>query len=487
LQELTDVALRRAEVAVDFGAGTVRDIADRGPMNCDANALQAARLQVYQRSTVKDIRFLNRDGSVICSAYSETLEFDAGWVNRTDMLAAPKSDLRLFRVDQFSGSALGDLRDIDDKTSLVAILGIDSYVFDIMPAELRNHSEVSIGLSNGAMIGRFAVFTDDTSHWRAFSRTSSHYPLQASILIAPEALERWNNEGYWPIIILSAALGVAFGFLLAKIAREDGPVADLDRALLRREFQPFYQPTFDLKSGRIVGCEVLARWVKPDGTIVPPMSFIPLAESSGRIESITWLLLATALVELSPRLKADKYFKLSINVVPRHLLSDAFIETLRKTVAEARVSPRQVVLEITEREALPDLKKAAEQVAILRDYGFRIALDDVGVGHSGLSQIKAIGASTIKIDKFFVDTITRDSAAVAIVDMLVRLALELKMTVVAEGIETPDQRASLLACGVTEGQGYIVSAPLPFEKFDVFLDLVALTDRPAMAASELVA
>jgi sensor c-di-GMP phosphodiesterase-like protein len=407
------------------------------------------------------------------------------------MLPASGSDLMLFRVDQFSGSALGVLHDLDDKTSLVAILGIDSYVFDIMPAELRNRSDVSIELSNGASIGRFSAVTDaaEKSHWRVFSASSSRYPLQASIKVDAGTLGDWNNEAYWPALILSAVLGTLFGFLLAKVAGEDGPIADLDRALARREFKPFYQPTFDLKSGAIVGCEVLARWIKPDGSIIPPMSFIPLAESSGRIQSMTWLLLATALAELSPRLRADKYFKVSINVVPQHLLSDDFIETLRQIVMDAKVSPRQIVLEITERDALPDLKKAAERVAALRDYGFRIALDDVGVGHSGLSQIKAIGASTIKVDKFFVDTITRDNSAIAIVEMLVRLALELKMTIIAEGIETPDQLASLLACGVEEGQGYIVSPPLPFEKFEAFLAAkVSPCANDAMTTtSELVA
>src|ERR1700682_2020994 len=86
LEELTDVALRRSEIAVAFGAAALDELARRGPLNCDPASLQAVRLQVYQRSGVKDIRLVNRDGSVICSAYSETLEFDNGWVARSDML-----------------------------------------------------------------------------------------------------------------------------------------------------------------------------------------------------------------------------------------------------------------------------------------------------------------------------------------------------------------------------------------------------------------
>src|SRR5580692_6839380 len=157
LEELTDVALRRSEVAVDFGAAALDELARRGPLNCDPASLQAVRLQVYQRSTVKDIRLVDRNGSVICSAYSETLEFDNGLVDRRDMLRSDDRRLLLFRVDQFSGVALGVLRDVGERTSLVAILGINSYVFDIMPAELREHSEVLLEPNNGSDVGQFSA------------------------------------------------------------------------------------------------------------------------------------------------------------------------------------------------------------------------------------------------------------------------------------------------------------------------------------------
>ena len=159
---------------------------------------------------------------------------------------------------------------------------------------------------------------------------------------------------------------------------------------------------------------------------------------------MTWQILETALKELHPRLRDDKYFKMSVNIVPRHLMSDGFVETLRRVVAGSKVSARQIVLEITERTELPDLNKAAAVVKELRELGFRVAMDDVGVGHSGLSQMKGLGANTIKIDKFFVDTITEDGAAATIIGMLVRLARDLQMTVIAEGIETREQLQALV-------------------------------------------
>src|SRR5882724_12604624 len=407
LEELANIALRRSEVAVDFGVATLADVTKRGPMNCDSASLQAVRLQVYQRSAVKDIRLVNQEGSVICSAYSETLEFDNEWVTRPNMLHTDDRRLLLFRVDQFSGVALGVLRDIDERKSLVAILGINSYLFDIMPAELRGHSEVSLELNNGSDVGRFSLkHHSEFSQLVSFSNVSIRYPLHATIRVERSALQRWDNEAYWPTMLIAFGLGLVFGLLLTRATtRLEGPIADIDRALARREFKPFFQPTFDLRTGTIRGCEVLTRWIREDGTIALPMSFIPLAESSGRIEPMTWQILSTALKELHPRLREDKNFKLSVNIAPHHLLSDGFVETLRRIVVGAKVSTRQIVLEVTERNELPDLERAAAMVKELRNLGFKVAMDDVGVGHSGLSQMKGLGADTIKIDKFFIDTI----------------------------------------------------------------------------------
>src|ERR1700733_6535021 len=182
LEELTDVALRRSEIVAAFGAATLDELAKRGSINCDPASLQTIRFLVYQRSAVKDIRLLNRDGSVICSAYSETLEFDNGWVDRPKMLRSSDQRLLLFSVDQFNAVALGVLRDISDGQSLVAILGLNSDVFDIMPAELRAHSEVLLELNDGSNVGRFSLKGEDEfSQFVEFRKVSIRYPLRAII------------------------------------------------------------------------------------------------------------------------------------------------------------------------------------------------------------------------------------------------------------------------------------------------------------------
>ena len=147
------------------------------------------------------------------------------------------------------------------------------------------------------------------------------------------------------------------------------------------------------------------------------------------------------------------------------------------------------MVEVTERDELDDLGRAAAVVRELRDYGFRVAIDDVGVGHSGLSRLKGLGANTIKIDKFFVDTITVDASTTTIVEMLVALARDFHMTVVAEGVETEEQAHALISCGVEEGQGYLVAAPLPFAKFNELFEKrrAAQPSGAAIDGSALVA
>ncbi|WP_284420945.1 MULTISPECIES: EAL domain-containing protein [unclassified Bradyrhizobium] len=491
LSELSKVALRRSEAAIDSAGAILNRLVAKGPMDCSANALQALRLHVYQGTIIKDIRTVDREGSVKCAAYSETLEFDNGWARRDEMFQSADGELRLFRVEQFTGAAFGVLHDIDAQRSLAAILRIDGNLLDVMPVGLRGESHVTLTLPNGEEVASYHpdAPSKPPAQTVAFTTTSDRYPLQATIHVRPQSLSARHEMAYQLTMLAAGWLGAVFGLLLASyLNRPVDPVAELDRALAANEFKPYVQPTFRLKTGDIVGCEILARWEKPDGRLIPPMSFIPLAESSGRIEKLTWQLLRTALRELQPEMKQDKLFKLSVNVTPRHLLGDGFVDDLRKVVASSSVSTRQVVLEVTEREELADLEKATDVVKELGEFGFRIALDDVGIGHSGLSYIQRLGARILKIDKFFVDAITRDQSAVVVVQMLVALARELEMSVVAEGIEHQEQVDALIACGVEEGQGYLVAPPLSIDRFKQFLDVrraavgAKRTAKPELAA-----
>jgi sensor c-di-GMP phosphodiesterase-like protein len=168
---------------------------------------------------------------------------------------------------------------------------------------------------------------------------------------------------------------------------------------------------------------------------------------------------------MRPHLSADKNLTLSFNVSPAHFATPGFDQALRTRVAESKVSFRQIAIEITERQPLENLEAAVTNVRALQELGFKISIDDVGIGHSGLSHVQSLGADTLKIDKFFVDTIDSDSTAKSIVEMLVRLAARLDMSIIAEGIELDTQADALRKLGVTQGQGFLVSRPMPMDDF----------------------
>lgn len=207
---------------------------------------------------------------------------------------------------------------------------------------------------------------------------------------------------------------------------------------------------------------------QPDGSVIPPARFIDLAEDTGRIDAITWQQIETALSEMRPVLASNAGFRLSFNVSPQTFLAPDFARRLTGTVAKSDAAPHQVTVELTERLSFPDPDRASEIIGELQQLGFAVAIDDVGIGHNGLSQIHRLGAKSLKVDKFFVDAIHEDGGAPIVIEMLVRLARERGMTLVAEGVEREDQAAALLGCGVRIGQGYILSPPVPGVKFLAF-------------------
>lgn len=165
----------------------------------------------------------------------------------------------------------------------------------------------------------------------------------------------------------------------------------------------------DIRSGRLVGAEVLARWRKPDGSLVLPGSFIPLAELSGLIIDITRRLMRQVCADVGPAIGQRPGFKIGFNFTAMLFSNRNIIRDLRSIFAGSPIALSQVVLELTEREPIDDLTETRQVIAALQGIGVRIAIDDVGTGHSGLSYMLKLGVDIIKIDKMFVDALGSDS------------------------------------------------------------------------------
>ena len=257
---------------------------------------------------------------------------------------------------------------------------------------------------------------------------------------------------------------------------------DLRGALARNELHVLYQPIVHLGSQDIVGVEALARWTHPELGPVPPGKFVPIAEESGSIGAIgDWVLgeACRSIAGLGPRSTGPSTY-VSVNVSAHQLLGAGFSETVRATLDETGLAPDRLRLEITETAVIRDRAHATRVLQQLRnDLGVQVYIDDFGTGHSALSYVHDLPVDGIKIDRSFVDRLTGTGNGENVVRAIVDLARSTGLHVIAEGIETEGQQATLLQLWCEYGQGYLFDRPLPLSA------LRARLQEPPIATSEL--
>jgi sensor c-di-GMP phosphodiesterase-like protein len=233
-----------------------------------------------------------------------------------------------------------------------------------------------------------------------------------------------------------------------------------------------------------VSAEVLVRWRKPDGTLVPPVQFIPLAESSGLIVELTRALMRRVCADAGAAIGAQPDFRIGFNLSAQHFLDETIVDDVRAIFGGSPIAVNQVLLEVTERQPLENLTMARRVIAALQGIGASVGLDDVGTGHSGLSYMLKLGVDFIKIDKIFVDAIGTERYSTTIIETLVNLARDMHMEIIAEGVETFEQVQHLRERGIRKAQGYVFAPPLPGSSFIQLLLAnapCAGAERPASA------
>jgi predicted signal transduction protein with EAL and GGDEF domain len=237
----------------------------------------------------------------------------------------------------------------------------------------------------------------------------------------------------------------------------------LRAAVEHDEFEPWFQPEVDLRTGRIVGFEALARWRQPDGTLVPAAEWVEHAETSGLITRLDRALREKACNEFAswPRPGLSALVRLWLNVSARELVEADTAEVLLDTVHRAGLQPSDIGIEITETALVAEPETANANIASLVLAGVRVAVDDFGTGFASLASLRDLQVDTIKIDRTFTQGIPGDDFDDAVVAATVALSDTLELGIVGEGIETTLQRDALAEMGCTTGQGYLFSPPLP--------------------------
>jgi diguanylate cyclase (GGDEF)-like protein len=260
------------------------------------------------------------------------------------------------------------------------------------------------------------------------------------------------------------------------------------QALEHRQFRLVYQPKVDLRTGRIFGAEALVRWVHPEHGVIGPDRFIPLAEESGMIVALgEWVLREACQQNRAWQDAGLAPLCISVNVSPRQFEEGRLVERVALALADSDMAPRWLELEVTEGVIMRDLTRALGKMEQLRTMGVSLSIDDFGTGYSSLSALKSFPISTLKIDKSFVRDLAHSAGDQAIASSIIGLAHRLKLRVIAEGVETEQQRGFLRANGCDEMQGYLFSEPLPPEQLAALLKRSAGAAPPLARRSEVAA
>jgi sensor c-di-GMP phosphodiesterase-like protein len=468
-------AVKRAEWRVSQTLAGLADIGHIATESCADLDLDALRRAIMTTTPIKELSIMSDDGAVRCAHFGFAGQ---SWPISRE-LAAGEGDVMFAVVRPL------DLRDraLRIRTHRAGeVLTIAAYV----PADMflpENSStmdgpQVRIMLAEGTMIAGPEEASQEPQQ-PALDKgalvargVSARYPIivvaqesRAAVFAVHSDLLTVGTLGSGMFAIIALAM-----LALSPRLQRANPITEMENAFAAKQFVPYYQPMVDIKSGRVVGAEVLIRWRKPDGTIVPPTKFVPLAESTGLIVDITRSLMQQACEEVGDAVGRRPAFKLSFNLAARHFDNEMIVSDLREIFEDSPIRLSQVVCEVTESQPLENLTAARRVIASLQGLGCRVAIDDVGTGHGGLSYMLKLGVDCIKLDKMFVDAIGTERYSTTIIETLVDLARNMRMDIVAEGVENFEQVTFLREHGIGVAQGHVFAPPLAGPLFRQLLD-----------------
>lgn len=243
----------------------------------------------------------------------------------------------------------------------------------------------------------------------------------------------------------------------------------IDDAIKNKEFELYFQPKVNLSSGECTGAEALIRWVLPNGELVMPDNFLPLAEETGQIIDIGVWVISAACCQLKAWHEQGYAHSMAVNLSVRQFESSDLIWQLTQALEASGVDASYLELEVTETCAMAEPEKTIQVLNSMRELGVKVSIDDFGTGYSSLSYLKKLPVNTLKVDRAFVRDIPEDSDDVAITTAVTQMASSLGLSVVAEGVETEGQANFLNEIGCEQAQGYYFSRPIPIDEYMVWL------------------
>lgn len=393
---------------------------------------------------------------------------DMSLVELLSLNRLPKGSL----VMAVSGTAL-----VPDRPAILVGLGVEDgqgaiavvdgqYIFDLQAAAGYNGLytiDVLLGIDRRPLLepgerGRLPLPLVEDQTEVSISRL---FPLEVTVTVDKERLIMYLVDvlrGYAPFMLLTAVLCMYFANRL--YTRRISLATEIRKGMRNYEFQLVYQPVVNLETGEFYGVEALLRWMHPRYGNMRPDLFIPVAEENGLIVDLTRHVFALAAKDAKV-LNLSAEMHLGVNVCGEHMAHPEFVADVNRLQTKLGALGPTIMLEVTERDTLPDTPIVLENMAKLRSEGVRWAIDDFGTGQSSLAYIERLNADFLKIDRAFVSGIGSDGVNAVVLETIIGMSSRLGLEMIAEGVETRAQADFLREQGVQWAQGYYIARPMP--------------------------
>lgn len=466
LKLFADRAIFRATTAFQEARQSMEAMERADLTPCSQEHIALMRNQTINTPSVEEIGYFE-DGYLRCSSWGiVSQDIPARQVDFTtaDGLAVT---LRMTPSASFDGQmtavAMGKYNALIAPSRFIDIVLDD----DMSMAVLNDRGQI-INARNGPDPALVASLSESGQNAAYASSLASVARSNNLTVIVTEPRAKLISR-LWRELLVFLPVGALISFLLAGSVywlskRRLSPQAELELAVRNREFIVHYQPIVDLKTGVCVGAEALVRWKRPDGSLVRPDLFIPVAEETGLIAPITDQVIDALITDLGPTLVDDRSLHVAINVCSADIQSGRIVDLVDEKLRQTGIRKEQLWLEATERGFL-DVNSASHTLDRARKAGHSVAIDDFGTGYSSLQYLQRLPLDALKIDKSFVDTIEKETATSSVILHIIGLAQEMGLFSVAEGVETEEQAAFLRRHGVDFAQGWLFSKPLPSAAF----------------------
>lgn len=479
LRHMATAYVEQADRIVGEGLTVLKRLKTDGRTGCSLEDRQAYGTVAFNSDFVQQVGVADNRGILLCGEPMGALASPV----RLPSTTASDPSIMLGVLGSATGEpqAVVSLR-VDGERRLVARFSRQSIAIASGSPTFRRVSSVTVYLQDGSQWWHdsAAFGTPATADMIVERARSAELPLQVLVSAPPDAA----RELVAPLrrIAMVAAIFTGAFTLLTGIWltwHKDEDQDEFTRAVRAQEFVPYYQPVMDLFTGELRGCELLVRWRRADGSMVPPGAFLPYAEATGAIREITRQLMAQSVDDLAELYAVNPQLKLSVNLTASHFDTSAILDEIRDIYDESGIAFSQLVFEVTEQHPLRDLDLARKIVGHMQALGAAVALDDAGTGHGVLTYLQKLGVDVLKIDKMFIDGIGIDVPSEKIIRSLVDLGHELGLGIIAEGVERQDQAEYLKGIGVAVCQGYLFSPALPAKAYIEY----AAANKAAMASA----